>query len=179
MKNAGLMLLEFISILPEEERPETTEGREGFFHVIEVRGDVEDASAEIFVRDHDRVKFERRKERLLEIRDIINKKYGEDSCFVDTRDQYYNMGEKLKNMMFVVEYAREAMRRLGIEPVEIPVRGGTDGSALSWRGLPTPNIFKGAMNNHGRFEYLPVDSLVKCCDVVKNLVQIIAEKSGV
>jgi tripeptide aminopeptidase len=176
MKNAGLMLLEFLSMLPEGERPETTEGREGFFHVIAIRGDVEDASAEIFIRDHDRSKFEMRKERLLEIGRFINEKYGKNSCSVDTNDQYYNMGEKLRDMMHVVEYARESMKRLGIEPVEIPVRGGTDGSALSWRGLPTPNIFKGAMNNHGRFEYLPVDSLEKCCAVVKNLAQVIAEK---
>lgn len=175
MKNACLILMDFIAHLPESERPATTENREGFYHVIEMKGDVEAASADIFIRDHDRRKFEIRKERLQEIADEINGKYGGGTCEVETFDQYYNMGDKLADKMYIVEYARTAMRRVGIEPIEAPVRGGTDGSSLSWRGLPTPNIFKGSMNNHGRQEYQPVSSLEKCCEVLKSLVQVIAE----
>lgn len=175
MKNANLMLMDFLSKLPAGERPEMTEGCEGFFHAIAMHGDVEEATAEIIVRDHDRQIFEARKEKLKEIASGIDVQYGPGSCSVSIRDQYYNMADKLKDKMYVVEYAREAMRRSGVEPREIPVRGGTDGSALSWRGLPTPNIFTGGMNAHGRQEFIPVPSLEKCCEVVGKLISVIAE----
>lgn len=175
MKNANLMLMEFLSKLPPDERPETTEGRAGFFHIIAMHGDVESATAEIIVRDHDRQIFEARKKKLEEIASAIAAQYGPGSCDISIRDQYYNMADKLRDKMYIVEYAREAMRRCGIEPREIPVRGGTDGSALSWRGLPTPNIFTGGMNAHGRQEFIPVPSLEKCCEVVGKLISVIAE----
>lgn len=177
MKNACLMLMDFLERLPESERPATTDGRQGFYHIIEMKGDVESASADIFIRDHDRLKFEERKRRLREISDEINAKYGNGTSSIETEDQYYNMGDMLADKMYIVEYAREAMRRVGIEPYDFTMRGGTDGSKLSVRGLPTPNIFKGSMNNHGRHEYQPISSLEKCCEVVKRLVQVIEERT--
>lgn len=176
MKNALLMLGEFLAKLPEDERPETTEGREGFFHVFEIKGSVEHAEAVILVRDHDRERFEARKASLAKFADEVSGKYGAGSCVVRAEDQYYNMGDKLADKMHIVEYAREAMRRAGVTPKEIPVRGGTDGSCLTQRGLPTPDVFTGGMNAHGRQELLPVRSLEKSCETVINLIEIAAER---
>lgn len=175
MKNACLILLDFLAHLPESECPATTDGRQGFYHLIEMKGDVESANADLFIRDHDRLKFEERKQRLQEISDEINAKYGEGTSLIKTEDQYYNMGDMLADKMYIIEYAREAMRRTGIKPYDFTMRGGTDGSKLSARGLPTPNIFKGSMNNHGRYEYQPISSLEKCCEVIKRLVEVIEE----
>ncbi len=176
MKNAVLMLHEFLAMLPEDERPEMTEGREGFFHVAEIKGEVELATAGILIRDHSRERFEARKAKLQELAGALNAKYGAGSFAVDLKDQYYNMADKLADKMYIVDYAREAMRRAGVETKEIPVRGGTDGSRLSWCGLPTPDIFAGGLNFHSRQEFLPVRSLEKSCEVVKNLIAIVAEK---
>lgn len=178
MKNAAQILAEFLSKLPRGERPDTTRDREGFFHLTKMSGDVERATATILIRDHDRKIFERRKERLLELAAAANDTYGAGCCEVEVHDQYYNMGDILLDRMHIVEYAKEAMRQEGVDPVEIAMRGGTDGSALSWRGLPAPNIFKGGMNGHGCMEYLPVASLNKCRDVVKRLIRVIAEQAG-
>lgn len=175
MKNALLLLMEYLEKLPATERPENTEGREGFYHVTEIAGDVEMALAKLLVRDHDRKKFEERKKLLGTIASQIEAFHGRGSCSVSIRDQYYNMADKLSNTMYVVEYAREAMRRSDVEPMEKPVRGGTDGSALSWRGLPTPNIFAGGLNAHGRYEFLPVRSLEKSYEVARRLIGVIAE----
>jgi tripeptide aminopeptidase len=177
MKNANVMLIDFIDQLPAGERPEHTEGREGYFHVVDLAGAVDRATAVLFIRDHDRGLFEKRKERLLEIAGRINAKYGEGSCTVEIEDVYYNLGDKLKDRMYIVEYAREAVRRAGVEPYDLPFRGGTDGATLTWRGLPTPNIFKGSLNCHGVQEYQPVKSLEKCAEVLTNVVRIIAEQS--
>lgn len=176
MKNANNILLDFLSRLPEKERPEHTEGREGFFHVIQMSGNVEAAQADIWIRDHDKEEFENRKKTIQKIVEEINEKYGSDSCSAETSDQYANMGQSLAEQMHIVEYVREAMHNVGIEPIELAIRGGTDGSALSARGLPTPNIFKGGMNNHGPLEYLPVESLEKCYQVVRELIHVIASK---
>ena len=178
MKNACVMLLGFIAQLPASERPETTEGREGYFHVVEMNGAVDAATATLFIRDHDRELFEKRKERLCEIAAGLNAEYGAGSCSVETEDVYYNLGDKLKDKMYIVEYAREAIRRAGIEPYDFPFRGGTDGATLTWRGLPTPNIFKGSLNCHGVQEYQPVRSLEKCAEVLVNVVRVIAESRG-
>lgn len=176
MKNALWMLAEFVAMLPADERPETTEGRQGFFHLVEAAGDVERATAEILIRDHDRAAFSERKAFLCRAARQIEAKYGESSCTVEMRDQYYNMADKLRGRDCIVDYAKEAMRRAGVEPREIPVRGGTDGSMLSWRGLPAPNLFTGGLNAHGRQEFLPVRSLELAYETVRNLVEIVAER---
>ena len=167
MKNAVSMAAEWQQMLPAGEKPEYTEGHEGFFHVHTVAGSVEFVTMEMLVRDHDRAHFERRKALLDDMAAFFNKKYGEGSVEVHHRDVYYNMLEKIEDgNLYVVELAREAMEEIGIEPDVQPIRGGTDGARLSFMGLPCPNLFTGGANFHGRFEYLPLPSLKKAAELV-------------
>lgn len=167
MKNAVSMAAEWQQMLPAGEKPEYTEGHEGFFHVHTIHGGVEMVTMEMLVRDHDRAHFERRKALLDDMAAFFNKKYGEGSVEVHHRDVYYNMLEKIEDgNLYVVELARAAMEEVGVEPDVQPIRGGTDGARLSFMGLPCPNLFTGGANFHGRFEYLPLPSLQKAAEVV-------------
>ena len=170
MKNALTIASEWQQMLPAGERPEYTEGHEGFFHVHTLQGNVETAVMGMLIRDHDRAKFEQRKQYLTDMADLLNAKYGAGTVEVDAKDVYYNMLEKIKPHMELVELARQAMREADVEPAELPIRGGTDGAMLSWRGLPCPNLFTGGLNYHGRYEYLPLLSLQKAAAVVLNIM---------
>ncbi|MCF0139467.1 MAG: peptidase T [Acidaminococcus fermentans] len=167
MKNALAMAAEWQQALPAGEKPEYTEGYEGFFHVYKITGDVETCRMHMLVRDHDQKRFGERKVFLDRLADFLNEKYGIGSVELEHHDVYYNMAEKIRDgHMAVVDLAREAMEAVGVTPVVEPIRGGTDGAQLSWRGLPCPNLFTGGANFHGRFEYLPIPSLVKACETV-------------
>lgn len=167
MKNALTLAMEWQQALPAGEKPEYTEGYEGFFHVHKITGDVETCKIHMLIRDHDKKHFEERKNFLDQLAAFLNEKYGAGSVEVEHRDMYFNMGEKIRDgHMAVVELAKEAMEAVGVTPSVDPIRGGTDGARLSWRGLPCPNLFTGGANFHGRFEYLPIPSLVKACETV-------------
>jgi len=172
MKNALLMAMEFNAMLPAAERPGHTENYEGFFHLTELRGTPEQAELKYIVRDHSRPLFEARKARLQAIGVYLNGVYGEGSFSVAAADSYYNMEEKIRPAMHVVELARSAMRELGIEPVTTPVRGGTDGARLSFMGLPCPNIFTGGHNYHGTHEYIPIPSMEKAVQVILKINEL-------
>lgn len=167
MVNAISIASEWQAMLPEGEKPECTEGREGFFHVYKIRGTVEECTLDMLVRDHDSKKFQSRKAFLLAMADFLNKKYGEGTVTMALNDVYFNMMDIIeKGHMDIVELAREAMKAVGVTPVELPIRGGTDGAQLSFKGLPCPNLFTGGANFHSRFEYLPLDSMEKACETV-------------
>ena len=167
MVNAISIASEWQDMLPEGEKPECTEGREGFFHVYKIQGTVEKCTMDMLVRDHDAKRFRERKEFLLSMADFLNKKYGEGTVSVKLNDVYFNMMDIIeKGHMDIVELARKAMKEVGVTPVELPIRGGTDGAQLSFKGLPCPNLFTGGANFHSRFEYLPLDSLEKACETV-------------
>ena len=167
MVNAISIASEWQDMLPEGEKPECTEGREGFFHVYKIRGTVEECTLDMLVRDHDSQKFQLRKDFLLSMVDFLNKKYGEGTVMVELNDVYFNMMDIIeKGHMDIVELARDAMKAAGVTPVELPIRGGTDGAQLSFKGLPCPNLFTGGANFHSRFEYLPLDSMEKACETV-------------
>lgn len=176
MKNACEIAMEWQSLLPAGERPQYTEGYEGFYHIYKMQGDVENAALSILIRDHDRRRFEGRKNFVNKTVDFLNVKYGEGTVRADLHDSYYNMKEKIDEAPEFVELAKQAMRRVRIEPVIMPIRGGTDGARLSFMGLPCPNIFTGGHNYHGRFEYLPVPSLMKAAEVVAAIVKEAAER---
>lgn len=175
MKNAALMAMEFNALLPVQQRPEYTEGYEGFIHLTGMQGHCEEANLSYIVRDHDKAKFEAKKHELQLAADFINTRYGQGSVNIEIHDTYYNMKEMVLPHPQILEYARKAYRNLGMEPVEVPVRGGTDGCRLSYMGLPTPNLFSGGHNFHGRFEYLPVQSLEKVTEMLVELVQVVAQ----
>lgn len=167
MVNAISIASEWQDMLPEGEKPECTEGREGFFHVYKIQGTVEKCTMDMLVRDHDAKKFRERKEFLLSMADFLNKKYGEGTVTVKLNDVYFNMMDIIeKGHMDIVELARKAMKEVGVTPVELPIRGGTDGAQLSFKGLPCPNLFTGGANFHSRFEYLPLNSMEKACETV-------------
>ena len=171
MINALTLAAEWQQMLPAGEKPEYTEGREGFFHVHKLSGGVEECTMNMLIRDHDRQKFESRKAYLHQLADFFNTKYGEGTVAVKSHDVYYNMLEKIEDgNMFVVELARQAMIGAGVTPDIQPIRGGTDGAQLSFRGLPCPNLFTGGANFHGRFEYLPLESLAKAAETVLGIV---------
>ena len=175
MINASLLAMQLNAILPPDERPETTDGREGFFHLTEMTGTVEEARLTYIIRDHDRALFEKKKETLREAVRRINETYPE-SCTLDMRDQYYNMREVIDRRPELIAWARQAMKAAGVTPIERPIRGGTDGARLSFMGLPCPNLFAGGMNFHGRYEYLPVPSLQKSMETIIHLCHIITNK---
>lgn len=170
MKNASLMAMDFNALLPRYQIPSMTEGYEGFFHLIEMSGDCENASLVYIIRDHDREKFEEKKAKLLSVADEINAKYGEGSCVASVSDSYYNMKEIIDNHMYIIVRAIAAMDEVGVKPEIIPIRGGTDGARLSFMGLPCPNICTGGENFHSRFEYLPIESLDKVVDITERLI---------
>lgn len=170
MKNASLMAMEFNALLPADEIPAKTEGYEGFFHLIEMSGECENATLVYIIRDHDIEKFNAKKELLLACAEKINEKYGEGSCVATVKDSYFNMKEIIDNHMYTIDRAVEAMEQVGVKPIIMPIRGGTDGARLSFMGLPCPNICTGGENFHSRFEYLSVQSLHKVVEIVEKLI---------
>jgi len=173
MVNAIGIANEFLSLMPSREVPEKTSDREGFFHVHKIKGEIEKADIELIIRDHDENHFEARKELLKDITYKLNKKYG-DYVALHIDDQYRNMREKVEPVFHIVEIAREAMESLGIEPIIKPIRGGTDGSQLSFMGLPCPNIFAGGHNFHGKYEYVPLESMEKAVQVIVKICELTA-----
>ena len=176
MINSMYIATQFINSLPKMETPEHTEGREGFFHLHNMNGDVEETKLQYIIRDHDRSHFEARKNVISKLAKELNSQYGNDVILVEIKDQYFNMREKVEPVMHIVDIAEEAMVQAGIKPLIKPIRGGTDGSQLSYMGLPCPNIFAGGHNFHGRYEYVPVESMLKAIEVIVNIVQIVAKK---
>ena len=174
MINAGLVAMEFNGMLPVPERPEYTEGYEGFYHLTHMRGSVEEASLGYIIRDHSREKFEERKAWLRRAADWLNEKYGAGTVELEIVDQYANMREKIEPAMHVVDLAKQAIFAVGLTPQITPVRGGTDGARLSWKGLPTPNLFTGGHNYHGRYEFIPTFAMEKAVEVVIRLVELAA-----
>ncbi|MBO0329278.1 peptidase T [[Muricauda] lutisoli] len=175
MVNAIGIANDFLTLLPPSEVPEHTAGREGFFHVHKIKGEIEKAEVELIIRDHDAVHFQARKELLNDIKDKLNKKYG-DYVSLTIEDQYKNMREKVEPMYHIVEIAEEAMKSLQIEPIIKPIRGGTDGSQLSFMGLPCPNIFAGGHNFHGKYEYIPLESMEKAVKVIVRICELTASQ---
>jgi tripeptide aminopeptidase len=179
MINSMLIANEFINALPKGETPQETKGYEGFFHVTQLSGSIEETKLELIIRDHSAKKFKKRKELVHAITKKINKKFakqfGEDIVVTEIKDQYYNMKEKVAPVMFIVDLAEKAMRELNIKPLIKPIRGGTDGCRLSYMGLPCPNIFAGGHNFHGKYEYVPVESMQKAIDVIVKIVELTAK----
>ena len=175
MKNAILIGMEFNDLLPVGQRPELTEGYDGFFHIISFKGSVEEADFGYIIRDHDRKKFEEKKELIAQCAHFINVKYGEGTATLEVKDQYYNMREQVEPYYFIVEKAVKAMEMAGIKPKIQPIRGGTDGANLSFKGLPCPNIFAGGMNFHGKMEFAPLENIEKASEVVLNIIKLFAE----
>ncbi|MCQ2268038.1 MAG: peptidase T [Bacteroidaceae bacterium] len=177
MINALKMAIEFTTLLPEAESPEHTEGYEGFFHLIDVHGEVENATVRYIIRDHSREIFEKRKADFLKAAQQMADKYGAERVKPEVRDQYYNMLEEVEKAMYVVDFAKEAMLQAGVTPKVQPIRGGTDGARLSFMGLPCPNIFAGGLNFHGRFEFVPVNSMVKAMETMVNIATLVEAKA--
>ena len=175
MVNAMYYASEFINALPRSETPEHTEGYQGFFHLYTMEGRVEEVKLQYIIRDHDKDKFEARKALMLKVTEDINTKYGKPIVNLDMKDQYYNMKEKIEPVMHIVDLAEQAMLELGITPIKNPIRGGTDGSQLSFMGLPCPNIFAGGHNFHGRYEFVPVESILKATEVICKIAELAAD----
>ena len=171
MINSIIIGMEYNSLLPADQRPEHTEGYEGFFHLMDFRGSVDKTVLKYIVRDHDNNKFEQKKRMAQEAADFLNKKYGKEIVSVELTDQYFNMKEKIEPVKYIVDLAEKAMIEAGVKPIIKPIRGGTDGSRLSFMGLPTPNIFAGGHNFHGIHEYIPVQSMEKAVEVIVNVVK--------
>ena len=161
--------MEYQSLLPAAQKPEHTEGYEGFIHLTDMEGEVEKSTLRYIIRDHDMEKFNQKKAVMQSAADFINAKYGEGTCVLTIRNSYFNMKQCIEPVMYVVERAKKAMAAVGMNPMEVPIRGGTDGARLSYEGLPCPNLCTGGENYHGRFEFIPVDDMEKC---VNMLVQI-------
>jgi tripeptide aminopeptidase len=174
--NSQLLAMEFNALLPVEQRPEFTANREGFFHLHDMRGDVSETTAHYLIRDHDRQKYEVKKEIIQKCIDFIKAKYGSASLDAVIEDRYFNMREVLEKVFHIVETAKKAMQILGIEPIIKPIRGGTDGARLSFMGLPTPNLFAGGHNFHGPYEFIPTASMEKAVLVVLKIVELYANK---
>lgn len=175
MKNAILIGCEFNAALPQEERPEHTEEYEGFFHLDEMKGRVEETILNYIIRDHDMNKFLAKKDLMDQTARVLNKKYGEGTVKVTMSDSYYNMKEKIAPHMYIIENAKKAFEMAGVKPKISPVRGGTDGAQLSYKGLPCPNIFTGGENFHGEFEFISVESMEKAVEVILNIISVYAE----
>lgn len=178
MINSAKLAMEINGRLPWAEAPEHTEGHEGFYHLISINGDVEETKLHYIIRDHDRQRFESRKSDLTDIVEEMKGIYGEDRIVLEMKDQYYNMREKIEPVMEVVDIAHQAMVNLGITPLVQPIRGGTDGSQLSYMGLPTPNIFTGGENYHGRYEYVSVDTMIKATNVIIEIVKLFEQRAA-
>ena len=176
MINSMYIATEFINSLPQLETPEHTEGREGFFHLHNMIGAVEETKLQYIIRDHDRSHFEARKNVINKLAEDLNTQYGRDVISIKIKDQYFNMREKIEPVMHIVDIAEKAMIEANIKPLVKPIRGGTDGSQLSYMGLPCPNIFAGGHNFHGRYEYVPLESMQKAIEVIVNIAQLVARK---
>ena len=174
MINAVLTAQKIISMLPPVQRPEHTDGYEGFFHVTSLNGNVEEAEIRLIIRDHDFDKFVAKKKLMSEIVRLVNMGYGQELVAIEMNDQYYNMRQKIEPVIYVVELAKEAMRKAGISPKIKAIRGGTDGARLSYEGLPCPNIFTGGHNFHGPYEFIPVPSMLKAVEVIMNIAELAA-----
>lgn len=175
MINAIHVGIEIIQGLPEKERPEYTEDRKGFHHAMDFSGSVENTELSLIVRDFDRETFEKRKNHLWVVVDEINSRYGPETVIIDLYDQYYNMAEVIEKDLRPIELAAQAMENIGLEPLIQPIRGGTDGSILSFMGLPTPNLFAGGENFHGRYEFVAVESMVAAAETIVEIARLQAE----
>lgn len=176
MVNSMLIANEFIAALPKNEIPQETEGYEGFFHLSDMKGSVEETCLEYIIRDHDLKLFNKRKKQMLKAANDINESLGLNAIEVSIKDQYFNMREKVEPVMHIVDIAEQAMKELEIKPLIKAIRGGTDGSQLSYKGLPCPNIFAGGHNFHGRYEYVPVESMIKASQVIVKIAELTAKK---
>lgn len=176
MINALLIANELVSMLPANERPEYTEGYEGFFHLTSIQGTVDEATVSYIIRDHDRAKFENRKKQMANAVNFLNTIY-DHRIKIEMRDQYYNMREKIEPVPHVIDYAFRAMQEVGVTPIVRPIRGGTDGARLSFMGLPCPNIFAGGLNFHGRYEFIPIPSMYKAVEVIVKIAELIEKDS--
>lgn len=176
MVNSMYIAQDFINSLPKLETPEHTQDREGFFHLTQMNGKVEETILKYIIRDHDKEHFEARKKVMLDLVDEINSQHGQEVITIDIKDQYFNMREKIEPMMYIVDIAEAAMKAIDIKPNIKPIRGGTDGAQLSYKGLPCPNIFAGGHNFHGRYEYVPVESMQKATEVITKIAKLTAEK---
>ncbi len=172
MLNSIIIAIEFQNMLPVRETPENTEMYEGFYHLTDIKGEVEKTNLHYIIRDHSFEKFNEKKDRIIKIAAYLNEKYGEDTIKVDLTDSYYNMKEKILPHMHIIETAKKAMENLNIKPIIVPIRGGTDGARLSYMGLPCPNICTGGHNFHGRYEYIPVQSMEKVVDLLIEIVKL-------
>ena len=175
MINASLLAAEFVGLLPSDERPETTEGYQGFYHLTGIQTQTEQAKLSYIIRDHDREKFEARKRFIKNAVEQMNRKYGEGTVSVELTDQYYNMKEKIDPQMHVIDIVLKAMQEVGVAPKVKPIRGGTDGAQLSFKGLPCPNIFAGGINFHGPYEFVPVQSMEKAQQVIIKICELTAD----
>ncbi len=176
MLNSMLVAARFIGMLPAWETPEHTDGYEGFYHLIGMQGEVEQTTLSYIIRDHDRARFEARKQQMQRLADALNAEYGEGTVALELHDQYYNMRQQIEPVMHVVDIARRAMLEAGVEPRVKAIRGGTDGAQLSFKGLPCPNIFAGGLNFHGRYEFVPIPSMEKAMQVVVKIVELTAQR---
>lgn len=177
MVNSQLIAAELLAMMPKEETPEHTEEYEGFYLLSNITGSVENTTMKFIIRDFFNDSFEARKNNMSKWCDEINKKYGEGTCILDMKDQYYNMKEKVEPVKFIVDIAFEAMKKSDVVPTIVPIRGGTDGARLSFMGLPTPNIFTGGENFHGKYEYISTQAMEKAVQVILNIVNLYVEKS--
>ncbi len=176
MINSMYIAQDFINSLPRLETPEHTEGRQGFFHLTKIEGEVDETRLNYIIRDHDKEHFEARKKVMLDLAKEINEQHGREAVSIEIKDQYFNMREKVEPVMHIVDIAEQAMKELNIEPLIKPIRGGTDGSQLSYMGLPCPNIFAGGHNFHGRYEYVPVESMIKATQVIIKIAELTAQQ---
>jgi len=170
MVNSQYIAMEFQSLLPAAQKPEHTQGYEGFIHLTDMEGEVEKSTLRYIIRDHDMAKFQKKKAVMVAAADFINAKYGEGTCRLTLRDSYFNMKQCIEPVMYIVDRAKQAMKDAGMEPVEVPIRGGTDGARLSYEGLPCPNLCTGGENYHGRFEFIPVEDMEKCVQMLVNIL---------
>ncbi|MEC0250366.1 peptidase T [Bacillus halotolerans] len=177
MVNSAKIAMKLNSMLPADEAPEYTEGYEGFYHLLSIQGDVEETKLHYIIRDFDKNIFQNRKETMQRIVEELQNEYGQNRIQLDMNDQYYNMREKIEPVIEIVNTAKQAMENLGIEPKISPIRGGTDGSQLSYMGLPTPNIFTGGENFHGKFEYISADNMVKAVNVIVEIAKLFEEQA--
>lgn len=178
MVNSMYIATDYINSLPRLETPEHTSDREGFFHLHNIEGSVDSTKLEYIIRDHDKGHFEARKAMMVQLADELNAQLEKELVTVEVKDQYFNMREKVEPVMHIVDIAEEAMKALDIEPLIKPIRGGTDGSQLSFMGLPCPNIFAGGHNFHGRYEYVPVESMMKAVEVIVKIAELTAQKNA-
>ena len=178
MKNAMRLAMEFNAMLPDAEKPEYTEGYEGFYHLIGMKGTVEEAELTYIIRDHSLARYEERKAFVQRCADFMNAKYGEGTVCAEIKHQYYNMREQVEPHYHIIETAMEAMRLAGVEPRVQPIRGGTDGANLSFKGLPCPNIFAGGLNFHGKMEWVPLESMQKASAVILNIIDLFSRKAA-